>query len=110
MIPQPPPPPLPSTSATNSNPHDRPPSGSSSTSYLSLTDALRISISGESIELEESGEEAEDQHEDLGELLLPDGMPVDLRVKLALAMINLGKRFPEVCAYIILYVAVTGRK
>ena len=78
-----------------------------SSSYLSLTDALRISISGESMEYEEaaavsSGEPAASSSgEQLSDgssagLIVPSGMPVDLRVKLSLAMINLGQQVPEV--------------
>ena len=80
-----------------------PPSSSGDTSsrdyppYLSLTDALRMSISGEAMELGEEvalgGEPPSGQTDSLA---VPEAMPVDLRVKLALAMINLGRQLPEV--------------
>ena len=67
---------------------------------VSLTTALRISISGDDMELGSDtmpcGEVAAEQEKSEDTLILPDEMPVDLRVKLALAMIHLGKKFPEV--------------
>ena len=66
----------------------------------SLSTALRISISGEEMGADSAppGQAPlPEQHEEMeGELEIPDDMPVDLRAKLALAMINLGKVFPEV--------------
>lgn len=76
---------------------------------VSLTTALRISISGEGMEIEE-GTPADSaataaaaaaaplkQLEEEDNLILSEDIPVDLRVKLTVAMINLGKKIPEVC-------------
>ena len=64
---------------------------------LSLTTALRISISGENIELgSDSMVDSLAEKPVESSLMLPDDMPVDLRVKFAIAMINLGKTIPEV--------------
>ncbi len=68
-------------------------------SDLSLTAALRISISGETMELGSDLTSAGDPFDPPSKeesLSLPDDIPVDLRVKLAIAMIYLGKELPEV--------------
>lgn len=72
---------------------------------FSLTYALRLTELGyESTASgggEEEGEEPatsvqQQQQTTERSLFVPDDMPVDLRVKLALAMINLGRKLPEV--------------
>jgi hypothetical protein len=90
-------PPLPNTEDPGVGVSSSPPSSSSS--YLSLTDALRISISGESMDYESAGVEGASSGEQWSksrDLIVPTGMLVDLRVKLALAMIHLGQILPEV--------------
>ena len=72
-----------------------------SLSSLPLTTALRISISGEGMELtpqvlNREGEGSAEQGVRQGRLTVPDDLPVDLRAKLAVAMINLGLTVPEV--------------
>ena len=65
-----------------------------------LNTALRISISGENIELnsEKPMTYVGTMFERMSEfdLSVPEDMPVDLRVKLAVAMIHNGKKFPDV--------------
>ena len=64
-----------------------------------LSTALRLSIAGETLD-----QDAIELQPSIGDLLLqqetalevPDDMPVDLRVKLAVSMIQLGKTVPEV--------------
>lgn len=70
---------------------------------LPLTTALRISISGEGLELGSDtladGGQCEQSEEGIrgeGRLSIPEDMPVDLRAKLAVAMINIDKSVPEV--------------
>lgn len=94
------------SSSSTGDGESKEPEASSSSDYLSLTDALRISISGEDMDLpseEELMSAASSSEPAAGSgrrsgrtLLVPDSMPVDLRVKLALAMINLGQEIPEV--------------
>lgn len=61
-----------------------------------LTTALRISISGENLELNTDMSMTVVDEVLERTLFLPDDMPVDLRVKLAVAMIHIGKEVPEV--------------
>lgn len=97
MLPQPP---LPVTPAPISK--DSETTSSTTSACLSLTDALRMSIAGESMEFEAAVSDGDllasskDQHSSGSDLFVPDDMPVDLRVKLALAMIFLGQQIPEV--------------
>ncbi len=86
---QQPPEALPSSSSSSSSPFP----------LSSLPTALRISISGEEMGAESASSQepaAEQQEGEEGELEIPEDMPMDLRAKLALAMINLGKGSPEV--------------
>ena len=67
-----------------------------------LSTALRLSIAGETLdqdatELQPSISDVDIQRETT--LMVPDDMPVDLRVKLAVSMIQLGKIVPEVSSY-----------
>lgn len=90
-------------------PEEEPGSHDPSFSSLPLTTALRISISGEGMELGPEplasdpitgkGESGEDGGVVSGEgerLSIAEDMPVDLRAKLAVAMIHLGETVPEV--------------
>lgn len=85
---------------------------SPSLSCLPLTTALRISISGEGLELDsladrgQCGQEEEQGARGGRSLCIPGDMPVDLRAKLAVAMINLEESVPEVlcvCGYMTVY-------
>ena len=95
---------LPQFSPTKDQSREVPSSSSSSFPLSSLSAALRLSISGEEMLSDSaSGQEPmPEQHEEEekeGELEIPEDIPVDLRAKLALAMINLGKALPEVLSY-----------
>lgn len=68
-------------------------------SHLSISTALKLSLSGvENMDLEGESTQANLQSE--RDLLVPADMPVDLRVKLAIVMINMGEKFSEVTTII----------
>lgn len=84
-------------SATSTDNHVM--SCNSDSTLPTLSTALRLSIAGETLdqdttELQPSISDVVIQQETA--LLVPDDMPVDLRVKLAVSMIQLGKTVPEV--------------
>lgn len=89
---------LPSTpQATSSDNHVT--SHDSDSALSTLSTALRLSIAGvtldqDTAELQPSISDIVCQQEIA--LVVPDDMPVDLRVKLAVSMIQLGKTVPEV--------------
>jgi hypothetical protein len=62
-----------------------------------LSTALRLSIAGETLDQDtaELQPSISDIHKETP-LVVPDDVPVDLRVKLAVSMIQLGKTVPEV--------------
>ena len=66
-----------------------------------LTRALRLSISGDNIEVDLSAAKEDttpttDSAMSSCDMTIPGDMPVDLRTKLAVAMINTGKEVSEV--------------
>lgn len=64
-------------------------------SHFPLTMALRVSIAGEmSLDHQEGTDHAGTQPVQL--LTIPEDVPVDLRAKLAISLIHLGKDVPEV--------------
>ena len=68
---------------------------------LPLTEALRVSIAGEDMDehisqLAREELSLREQEGDSLNLMVPDDMAVDLRVKLAVSMIHLGMTVPEV--------------
>ena len=69
---------------------------SSAAHMADLTTALRISISGENMELNPDLPMTRVDTVLEQTLFFPNDMPVDLRVKLAVAMIHTGKEVPEV--------------
>ena len=72
----------------------------STTPAYSLMTTLRMSIAGEDVEGPVQGllgEEPPPQPLAQGRLHIPEEVPVDLRVKLAVSMIHLGFNLPDVC-------------
>ena len=75
----------------------------SATPTYSLMTTLRMSIAGEDIEGPVPGllgEEPPPQPLTQGRLHVSEEVPVDLRVKLAVSMIHLGFKLPEVCYHL----------
>ena len=72
-------------------------SDSSSAALPTLSTALRLSIAGETLDRAVELQPSVGDVEETAVLQIPDDMPVDLRVKLAVSMIQLGKTVPEVC-------------
>ena len=69
----------------------------SSSTLPTLSTALRLSIAGETLDRAVELEPSVGAIEETAVLQIPDDMPVDLRVKLAVSMIQLGKTVMEVC-------------
>ena len=61
-----------------------------------LSTALRLSIAGETLDQHTRMQPATSSQEEMVTFHIPDDMPVDLRIKLAVTMIHLGKDVPEV--------------
>ena len=64
-------------------------------SHLPLTMALRVSIAGEMSLDHQEGTTHAGTHP-VQQLTIPEDVPVDLRAKLAVSLIHLGKDVPEV--------------
>ena len=68
----------------------------SSGTFPTLSTALRLSIAGETLDQHVETQPSFSNMEDVLVFQIPDDMPVDLRVKLAVSMIHLAKSLPEV--------------
>ena len=69
-----------------------------SDTFPTLPTALRLSIAGETLD-QHVEVQLSSEMEESPTVEIPDDMPVDLRVKLAISMIQLGKAVPEVGLY-----------
>ena len=84
-----------------SHDHETPPTnGDSGHSFQQmLSSAIRVSLSGSTEEEEEEeeylGERREEEEGRNSELAIPDNLPVDMRVKLAVAMVHLSLPLPS---------------
>ena len=92
------------TSEGSANPPVASAARSSSSFMPDLTKVLRLSISGYNVDVGSQSSEDEDPYISSGGGAVPEGglivpaeMPVDLRTKLAIAMVNTNREVPEVC-------------
>ena len=93
MLPVTPQKPHPISTDDNMTSHD----SDCSSALPTLSTALRLSIAGETLDRAVELQSSVGEVEETAVLQIPDDMPVDLRVKLAVSMIQLGKTVPEVC-------------
>ena len=85
----------------SSHDHETPPTNNDGHSFQQmLSSAIRVSLSGDTGEEEEEylGGRFREREEERGrnsELAIPDDLPVDMRVKLAVAMVHLSLPLPS---------------
>ena len=92
MLPVVPQKPHPSSTDDHMTSHD----SDSSNTLPTLSTALRLSIAGETLDKATEMQLGTGDVEEADIFQIPDDMPVDLRVKLAVSMIQLGRTVPEV--------------
>jgi len=98
------------TNEVSTDPQTTSPAEATPSDFMpALTKVLRLSISGYSVDVGSQSSEDEDPYiaqgggaRPEGGLVIPAEMPVDLRVKLAIAMVNTNREVPEVYGGVVL--------